>query len=143
MKFGFNYSWFLLAGDLAQVQGIIERLRQHAIELGGDAGEVAVLTGDEAEAAQPGSQFAVLFTATMPGTTQGKYGLAAAGNSSWSGSGAVVASDVQRVSELHAAAADLGLEVIEEYAGMIFTTKKNGHGVVEVVQRQAFDGIDF
>lgn len=143
MKFGFNYSWGLLAGDLAQVQGIIERLRQHAIELGGDAGEVTVLTGEEAEAALLGARFAVLFTATMPGTTEGTYGLAAAGNTSWSGSGAVVASDVRRVSELHAAAADLGLEVVEEYAGMIFTSKKNGAGVVVTEQRQAFDWTDF
>jgi hypothetical protein len=48
-------------------------------------------------------------------------------------------SDVRKVSELHAAAADLGLEVCESYAGMVFESKKNGHGVVEVEQRSAFN----
>lgn len=143
MKVGFSYSWFLPVGDLAQVHEIIERLRQHAVELGSDAGDVVVLTGEEAEAVQPGAQVAVLFMATMPGTTEGKYGLAATGNFSWAWSGAVLVSDVRKVSELHAAAAGLGVEVCECYAGMIFDSKKNAAGAVVTEQRQAFDLSEF
>jgi hypothetical protein len=80
-----------------------------------------------------------MFAATIPGATEGRYGLALAGNSFWSWSGAVVISSARTVSELHAAAADLGLEVVEEYGGMIFTSKKNAAGAVVTEQRQAFD----
>jgi hypothetical protein len=55
------------------------------------------------------ARLAVLFTVTMPGTTERKYGLAAAGNSSWSWSAAVVVSGVRKVGELHSAAAALPL----------------------------------
>jgi hypothetical protein len=143
MRVGYSYSWLLPAGDLAQVGEIIERLCQHAVELGGDAGDVVVLTGDEAEAVQPGAQAAVCFLATIPGASEGWYGLASAEHTSWSWSGAVVISSARTVSELHAAAADLGIEVVEEYAGMIFTSKKNGTGAVVTKQRQAFDWTDF
>jgi len=102
-----------------------------------------VLTGDEAQAVQPKAHHAVMFTATIPGSTEGKYGLAAAGDFSWSWSGAVVISSARMVSEFHAAAADLGIEVVERYGGMVFTSGKNASGVVEVEQRQAFDWIDF
>jgi hypothetical protein len=139
MKVAYSYSWFLPVGDLAQVQEIIGKLRQHAIELGGDAGDVAVLTGDEAEAVQPKARHVVMFAATIPGATEGKCGLALAGNFSWSWKGAVVISSARTVSELHAAAADLGIEVVEEYGGMIFTSKKNAEGAVVTEQRQAFD----
>lgn len=143
MRITYNYSWFLPTGDQAQVREIIERLRQHAIELGGDVGDVILLTGDEAEAVQPKARHAVMFAATMPGSSEGGYGLASAGNSSWSWKGTVVVSDVRKVSELHAAAADLGLEVCESYAGMVFESKKDGQGAVVTEQRQAFDWTDF
>ncbi len=146
MKIGYAYSWLLPAGDLAQVREIIDKLRQHAVELGGEVGDVIVLTGNDAGTVQQDAQAAVLFTATLPGATEGRYGLAAAGISSgpqsWSWRGAVVISDVRIVSQLHAAAAEVGLEVVEGYAGMVFTSKKNALGVVEVEQRQAFDWTD-
>lgn len=143
MKVGYSYSWLLSAVDLAQAREIIGSLHHRAFELGGDAGDVVVLTGDEAEAVQPGAQVAVFFLATIPGASEGRYGLASAGNSCWSWNGAVVISAARTVSELHAAAADLGIEVVEEYGGMIFRSKKNGKGVVEVEQRSAFDWTDF
>lgn len=143
MKFAYSYSWLLPAGDLAQVRGIIEKLRGHAVELGGAVGGVAALTGVDAQAVQPEARQAVLFAATIPGASEGRYGLASAGNSSWSWKGVVVVSDVRRVSELHAAAADLGLEVVEVYAGMIFTSRKNAAGALVTEQRQAFDWTDF
>lgn len=139
MKVAYSYNWSLPAGDLVQVREIIGRLRQQAVELGGEAGDVAVLTGDEAEAVQPAAQVAVFFLATIPGATEGRYGLALAGNSCWSWNGAVVISAAKTVSELHAAAADLGIEVVEEYGGMIFRSKRNRQGIVEVTQRSAFD----
>lgn len=143
MRVGYSYSWFLPAGHLALVREVIDRLRQHAVELGGEAGDVRVLTGDDAQAVQPNALAAVLFTATLPGATEGRYGLAAAGISSWAWHGSVVSSDVRAVSQLHEAAAELGLEVAESYAGMVFTLKKNALGVVEGEQRWAFDGTDF
>jgi len=144
MQVGFTYSWSLPAGDFPQVRGIIEKLRLHAIELGSESvSDVIVLTGDDAQAVQPKARLAVVFAATIPGATEGRYGLASAGNSSWSWHGAVVISSAKIVSEFHAAAADLGLEVVESYAGMIFTSRKNASGVVEVEQRQAFDLTDF
>jgi hypothetical protein len=144
MNLAFTYSWLLPAGDLAHVRDIIEQLRQHAIELGSESvSDVIVLTGDDAQAVQPKARHAVLFTATVPGATEGKYGLAAAGNSSWSWSGAVVISSARTVSELHTAAADLGIEVVEVYSGMIFTSRKNAAGAVVTEQRQAFDWTDF
>jgi len=78
---------------------------------------------------QTKARHAVMFTATIPGATEGKYGLALAGNSSWSWSGAVVISSAKTVSELHAAAA--------------FTSKKNAAGAVVSEQRQAFDWTGF
>lgn len=143
MRVGYSYSWSLSAADFAEVREIIGRLRHHAIELGGDAGDVVVLTGEDASAVQPKARHTVMFTATIPGASEGRYGLASTGNSSWSWSGAVVISSARTVSELHAAAADLGLEVVEEYAGMVFTSKKNAAGAVVTEQRQAFDFTDF
>lgn len=144
MKVAFTYSWRLPAGDPAQVRDIIEQLRRHAIELGSESvSDVIVLTGDDAQAVQPKARLAVVFRATIPGATEGRYGLALARNSSWSWSGAVVISSAKTVSELHTAAADHGIEVAEVYAGMIFTSKKNASGVVVTEQRQAFDWTDF
>jgi len=143
MNFAYSYSWLLPAGDLAQVRGIIEKLRLHAVELGGDAGDVSVLTGEDAQAVQSEARQAVLFAATIPRASVGRYCLASAGNSSWSWEGAVVVSSARTVSDFHAAAAALGLEVAEVYGGMVFHSKKNAHGVVEVEQRPAFDCTDF
>ena len=143
MNVAFTYSWLLPAGDFTQVREIIEKLHQHAIELGGDVGDVCVLTGDDAQAVQPQARHAVMLAATIPGATEGKYGLALAGNSSWSWSGAVVISSARTVSQFQSAAADLGIEVVEGYAGMIFTSKKSAQGAVVTEQRQAFDWTDF
>ena len=147
MRVGYSYSWFLPAGDHAQVREVIDKLRQHAVELGGEVGDVSVLAGDDAQAVQQDAQAAVVFTATLPGATEGRFGFSATGNSSgpqsWSWNGAVVVSDVRIASQLHAAAAELGLEVVEGYGGMIFTSRKNALGVVEVEQRWAFDVENF
>lgn len=143
MNLGYSYSWRMPAGDLAQVRAVIEALHQRAVELGGEVGDVIVLSGDEAQAVRLGARQAVLFTATVPGASVGKYGLASTGDSWWSWSGAVVISSARTVSQLHAAAASLGVEVTEGYAGTVFESKKNAHGLVEVEQRAVFDWTDF
>ena len=143
MQVGFTYSWSLPAGDFPQVRDIIDKLRQYAVEHGGEVGDVKVLTGDEAQAMQPKARHAVMFAATIPGATAAEYGLASAGSTSWSWSGAVLVSDVRSVSEFHAAGADLGLEVVEGYGGMVFTSKKNAAGAVVTVQRSVYDWTDF
>ena len=71
MKIAFTFSWLLRDGDIAQVRDIMTKLRQHAIDLGGEVGDLIVQTGDEAQA---------MFTATLPGAREGNYGLASAGN---------------------------------------------------------------
>jgi hypothetical protein len=141
-RMAYSYSWLLPSGTIAQVRDIIEASRQIAIDLGSQSvGPVIVLTGDEAQAMQ------VLFVATIPGATEGRYGLAAAeissGPVSWTWSGAVIVSSMKMVGEFHQTAASLGIEVIESYAGMVFTSKKNADGVVETEQRLAFDWKDF
>ena len=144
MNLALIYSWLLPAGNLAYVRDIIEQLRQHAIVLGSEAvSDVIVLTGDDAQTVQPDARQAVMFTATVPGASEGKYGLATAGGFCWSWNGAVVISSARTVSQLHAAAAALGVEVAEVYGGMVFHSKKNAHGDVEVEQRPAFDCTDF
>ena len=144
MKVAFSYSWRLPTGDPAHVREIIERLRQHAVELGSESvSDLCVLTGDDAQAVQPKARHAVMFAATIPGSIEGRYGLALAGNSSWSWSGGVIISSARTVSEFHAAAAELGIDVVEGYAGMVFTSRKNAVGAVVTEQRQAFDWTDF
>ena len=50
---------------------------------------------------------------------------------------------MKTVSEFHATAAKFGVEVVEAYAGMIFTSKMNALGIVEVEQRPMFDWSEF
>lgn len=143
MKLAFSYSWLLRHGNFAQAEAIIRRLHQHAIELGGEVSGVNVLIGEEAQAVQPRANRVAMFTATIPGATEGRFGLASTGNFSWSWQAAVVISDVKPISDMNTVAVDLGLEVAEVYAGMIFTSKKNAAGVLETEQRQAFDWTTF
>ena len=147
MNVAFSYHWSLPEADFAQVRIIIEALRQTAIELGGDVGDVIVLKGPDAQAVQPAARQAILFTATLPGATEGRYGLAAPEISSgplfWAWSGALVVSAMRDVGHFHGAAAGLGIEVTESFAGMIFTSNKNAFGIVETEQREAFDWTDF
>ena len=144
MNVAYSYSWLLPSGTIAQVRQIIEQLRQTAIDMGSEAVDpVIVLTGDEAQAMQPEPRQVVMFTATIPGATEGRYGLVAAeissGPVSWTWSGTVIVSSVKTVGEFHQTAVSLGIEVIESYAGMVFISKKNAEGVVETEQRPAFN----
>lgn len=143
MNVGYTFSWHLPVGDIAQVRGIIAKLRQEAITCGSEVGDLIELTGDDSQAVQPEARQAVLFTATLPGARATRFGLFSAGNSSWAWRGSVVISDVKKISDLNSVAAELGLEVAETYAGMVFTTKKNADGVLEVEQREAFDWKNF
>ncbi len=135
MNVGYTFSWLLPSGDIAQVRDIIAKLRLHAIELGGEVGDMIEGNGDDAQA--------VLFTATIPGATESRYGLASAGDFSWAWKGSVIVSSMKQISELHGAAALLGIEVVEAFGGMVFTTTKNPDGVVESEQREAFDWTNF
>jgi hypothetical protein len=143
----YSFSWTLPAADFAQARTIIETLRQTAIELGSEASGMSVLTGDDAHAVHPEARQVIVFSATIPGASEGKYGLAApeisSGPVSWSWRGSIIVSAMKSVGHFHGAAASLGIEVIESFAGMIFRSTKNSFGVVETEQREAFDWTDF
>ncbi len=134
MNVAYNFSWSFYDADFAQVHSTIESLRQYAIELGSEW-----VSGLEV---QPDAR-QVSFSATIPGSTEGKYGLASGENSSWSSNGTVVISSAKTVGEFHNRAAGLGIEVIESYGGMIFESKRNADGIVETDQRSAIDWTDF
>ena len=130
----YSFSWFLNDADIAQVRDIIESLRQHAIDLGSKSVSEMEVQSDAHQ---------VYFIATIPGSTEGKYGLASTETFSWSSNGTVVISSAKTVGEFHHRAASLGIQIIEIYAGMIFESKKNADGIVETEQRPAFDLTDF
>lgn len=143
MKFAYTYSWLLREGDLAQVQQIIEAVRKRAKELGGDVGELILLLDEDAQAVQPEAYQLVMFVTTIPGSSEGRFGLATSDDGSWTWRGAVLTTNVKTISELSSTAIELGLEVSEVFAGMVITSMLNGAGVVETVQRQAFDPSTF
>lgn len=143
MKLAYTFSWLLREGDLAQVQQIIEAVRKRARELGGDVDDLVVLFDEDAQAVQPGADQLVMFVATIPGSSEGRFGLATLNDGSWTWRGAVLTTNVKTISELSSTAIELGLEVAEVFAGMVITSRLNGAGVVETVQRQAFDPSTF
>jgi hypothetical protein len=108
---------------------------------------VIVLGGNDAQAVHPEARQAVMFVATIPGASEGRYGLATPEISSallsWSWNGSVIVSAMREVGHFHSVAAGLGVEVVESFAGMTFTSKKNAFGIVETEQREAFDLKDF
>jgi hypothetical protein len=138
MKVAFGYSWKLTSEDTADVRGIIESLRHQAIDLGSE-GVGDVLTCEDARSVKP----AIMFTAIIPGSSEGRYGLALRERSSWSWNDAVLASDFRILGHFHRAAANLGIEVVQSFGGMIFTSKKNDAGIVEVSHESAFDWSNF
>jgi hypothetical protein len=84
-----------------------------------------------------------MFVATIPGSSEGRFGLAFSDDGSWTWHGAIITTNVKTISDLFTTAVELGLEVAEVFAGMVFTSRMNGEGVVETVQRQAFDPSTF
>ena len=143
---GYDFSWKFI-GDITQVQEIIEQLRLRAIELGGaSVCDVIVVTGDDASAVQSEARQVVMFTATIPNTNEGCYGFASSENSSgpklWTWNGCVVVSSFTVITKLHFAAANLGIEVQEGFAGLAMSLKKNAEGMVEVNHRLMFDMTD-
>ena len=134
MNVAYSYSWSLHDSDFAQVCDIIESLRKYAIELGGEMVSDRIVQPDTSQ---------VHFVATIPGSSEGKYGLSFSENHSWSWTGTTIISSAKTIGEFHSHAASHGIEVIESYAGMIFTSKRNVDGVVETDQRPAFDWTDF
>lgn len=144
MNITYSYRWSLFGPAFGDARSVVERLRRVAINLGGVADEFTeTLTWETAHAVRPGCLWAAQFTATIPGASEGRFGLGSVDNHSWSWDGTLVVRDTRIVGEFHAAAANLGVEVVEVFAGMVFTSKKNAFGVVEFEQRPAFDADDF
>ena len=107
-------------------------MRQHAIEVGSENVSDLIVEPET-----------VFFSATIPGSSEGKYGLSFSEDRSWTWNGSVVISSAKSVGEFHSHAASHGIEVIESFAAMVFQSKRNDQGVVETEQRSAFDLTDF
>lgn len=149
LNVAYSYSWVLPPGDTAQVRSIIESLREHAIELGGDAiGPVVVLIGKEAQAVRQDAEAVFMFTATIPNATgEGgpqNFGLGLSPEKkSWTWSGGFRVSSFKPMSELMHHAASLGIFVGTTFAGMVMEYRRNEAGEIEIEQRPAFDWTDF
>ena len=144
MNVAYSFSWLLPSGNIAQVQDIIESLRQHAIDLGSDAvGPVVVLAGTEAQAVRSDADHVIMFTANIPNARSESgpqsYGLGFSPEKKTSTWGGVVrVSSFREISELIVHAASLGVEVGTTFAGMEMIYRRNAQGEIEVEQRSAF-----
>lgn len=151
------FSWRLPSGDSTLARRIMEQLRERAIQLGFEAvSELVVLAGEEAEKDQrlprryvwtpDGSDRPLLpaevvfFTATLPGGERATFGLGkylgdAEGGCSWCGVARTYA--LRTFDAFCRAAAELGVEVVESFAGVVFTHKRDEAGQVQTEQREA------
>jgi hypothetical protein len=154
---GVMYSWRLPAGDGGTARRIVEQLRDRARKLGLEpVSQLVVLAGEEAEKDQrlprryewtPGAGEkplqaieAVFFTATLPGGDRAAFGLGKYqedANPGWSWEGVYRTYDLRTLGEFSVAAAELGLEVRESFAGMVFTHRKDENGEVKTDQQEA------
>ena len=149
MNVAYSFSWLLPDGDTAQVQEIIESLRQCAIDLGSEAvGPVVVLTGNDANAVRSDADHVIMFTAIIPNARSEsgpqRYGLGfSRKEKSWTWSGVVRVSSFREISGMMVHAASLGIFVGTTFAGMVMEYKRNAQGEIEVEQRSAFDPDSF
>lgn len=125
----YAYSWSLPSSDLATVQRIIESIREFCIELGCEEVSEVVVKPDF-----------VGFTAVVPNAGQHGFGLTfSPEDSSWKTSSWLRCSSFKEVSQVMFEAAKHGMDVRTAFAGMEMCYRKNTQGVIEVVQRPAFD----
>ena len=142
----YSYLWNLTAGELDAVKDIIEELRQFAVKMGAESvGDLIVLTDNDAHMVSTGASHVVMFeailptvrSATLPTVGIEQYGLASSDGTSWEWSGVVRVSGFQDISKLMHAAAELGIETHQTFAGMVMSGKKQNGGEVVYDQQYA------
>jgi hypothetical protein len=151
-----SYSWRLPSGDAALARRIVEQLRERAAQVGlQSVSELVVLGGEEAERDQRlPRQYVwspdggdrplrpaevVFFTATLPGGERASFGLGkyqGTEDDGWSWGGVARTFDLRTFDNFSLAAAELGVEVQEVFAGVVFTHKRDATGEVQTVQRR-------
>ncbi len=125
----YAYSWSLPSGDLADVERIMESIREFCIELGCE--EVSDLLVD------PDS---VGFTAVVPEAGGHEFFLRhSLEDTSWKRTDWLRCASFKEVSEIMYEAAKYGIDVRTTFAGMEMLYRLNALGVIEVEQRPAFD----
>lgn len=125
----YAYSWSLPSSDLANVQRIMESIREFCVELGCEEVSDLVVKPDS-----------VGFTAVVPNAGRHEFVLRLSSeDSSWITSGWLRCSSFKEVSQVMFEAAKHGMDVRTAFAGMEMCYRKNAQGLIEVVQRPAFD----
>ena len=109
-------------------------------------GDLIVLTDNEAHLVITGASHVVMFeailptvrSATLPTVGIEQYGLASSDGTSWEWSGVVrLSSGFQEITKLIHAAAELGIETNQTFAGVVRSGKKNDGGEVVYDQQYA------
>lgn len=146
MNVAYSYLWRLPSAGVDVVMGIIEELRQYAVKMGAESvGDLIVLTDNDAHLVSTGASHVVMFdavlptvrSATLPTVGIEQYGLASSDGMSWEWSGVVRVSGFHEISKLMHAAAELGIETHQTFAGMVMSGKKNNEGEVVYDQQYA------
>jgi hypothetical protein len=151
------YSWRLPFGDSALARRILEQLRERAVQIGlQSVSELVALAGEEAEKDQrlprryvwtpdggdkplPPAEV-VFFTATLPGGERASFGLGkyqGEDDGGWSWGGVARTYALRTFDNFCRAAAELGVEVTESFAGVVFIHKREETGQVQTEQREA------
>lgn len=146
MNAAYSYLWRLPAAGFDVVMGIVEELRQYAVKMGAESvGDLIVLTDNEAHLVSTGACVVIMFdavlptvrSATLPTVGIEQYGLASSDGRSWEWSGVCRTCGFQEISKLMHAAAELGIETHQTFAGMVMSGKKNNEGEVIYDQHYA------
>lgn len=147
MNAAYSYLWRLPAAGIDAVTGIIEELRRFAVKMGAESvGDLIVLTDHDAHMVSTGASHVIMFdavlptvrSATLPTVGIEQYGLASSDGMSWEWSGVVrLSGGFQEITKLMHAAAELGIETHQTFAGMVMSGKKNNEGEVVYDQRYA------
>ncbi len=125
----YAYSWALPSGDLANVQHIVESIREFCLELGCEEVSDLLVKPDW-----------VGFTAFVPNAAQHDFGLTfSPEDSSWTANGWLRCASFKEISRIMFQAAKHGIDVRTAFAGMEMCYRRNALGVIEVEQRPAFD----
>jgi hypothetical protein len=146
MNVAYSYLWRLPDSGVDVVMGIVEELRQYALKMGAESvGDLIVLTDNDAHMVSTGASHVVMFEAILPTVSSAtlptvgieQYGLASSDGRSFEWSSVVRVTSFQEISKLMHAAAELGIETHQTFAGMVMSGKKNNEGEVIYDQHYA------
>ena len=146
MNAAYSYLWRLPVAEVDVVKGILEELRQYAIQMGAESvGDLIVLTDHDAHMVSTGASHIVMFNAVLPTVRSAtlptvgieQYGLASSNGMSWEWSGVFRVTSFREIGEFMDVAARLGIaETHQTFGGMVLTAKRNFDG--ELVYNQQY-----